>query len=41
LVAECTIEEEMADMLFNKGQIIDAVLDAGRVVNTLDLKVHN
>jgi len=41
LVAECTIEEEMADMLFNKGQIIDAVLDAGRVVNTLDLKVQN
>jgi len=40
LVAEGTIEEDMADMLIGKGQVLDAVLDAGRVVNTLDLKIE-
>jgi SWI/SNF-related matrix-associated actin-dependent regulator of chromatin subfamily A-like protein 1 len=39
LVAEGTIEEEMADMLISKGQVLDQILDAGRVVNTLDLKL--
>jgi SWI/SNF-related matrix-associated actin-dependent regulator 1 of chromatin subfamily A len=39
LVAEGTIEEDMADMLIGKGQVLDAVLDDGRVVNTLDLKL--
>lgn len=40
LVAEGTIEEEMAEMLIGKGQVLDAVLDAGRIVNTLDLKIQ-
>lgn len=40
LVAEGTIEEEMADMLISKGQVLDAVLDNGQVVNTLDLKIN-
>lgn len=39
LVAEGTIEEDQADMLIGKGQVLDAVLDDGRVVNTLDLKI--
>jgi len=39
LVAEGTIEEDMADMLIGKGQVLDSVLDDGRVVNTLDLKI--
>lgn len=39
LVAEGTIEEDMAEMLIGKGQVLDAVLDDGRVVNTLDLKL--
>ena len=39
LVAEGTVEEEMADMLISKGQVLDAVLDDGRAVNTLDLKL--
>jgi SWI/SNF-related matrix-associated actin-dependent regulator 1 of chromatin subfamily A len=40
LVAEGTLEEDMAEMLIGKGQVLDAVLDAGRVVNTLDLKIE-
>jgi SWI/SNF-related matrix-associated actin-dependent regulator 1 of chromatin subfamily A len=40
LVAEGTIEEDIADMLISKGQVLDAVLDAGRVVNTLELKLE-
>lgn len=39
LVAECTIEESISEMLFNKGQVLDAGLDAGRQVNTVDLSV--
>jgi len=39
LVAEGTIEEDMADMLIGKGQVLDAVLDNGRVVNTVDIKI--
>ena len=39
LVAEGTIEETMADMLISKGQVLDAVLDAGRVVNAVDLRI--
>jgi len=38
LVAENTIEELMADMLFSKGQVLDAGLDGGAVVNTVDLR---
>jgi SWI/SNF-related matrix-associated actin-dependent regulator 1 of chromatin subfamily A len=37
LVAECTIEESQAEMLFHKGQVLDAALDGGRQVNTVDL----
>ena len=40
LVAEGTIEEDMAEILIAKGQVLDAVLDAGRVVNALDLKIE-
>jgi len=40
LVAEGTVEEDMAEMLIGKGQVLDAVLDAGRVVNTVDLKIQ-
>lgn len=39
LVAEGTIEEDMASMLIDKGQVLDAVLDSRRVVNTVDLKI--
>jgi len=39
LVAEGTIEEEASELIFNKGQILDAVLDAGRVVNAIDLRL--
>lgn len=39
LVAEGTIEEEMADMLISKGRVLDAVLDNGTKVNQLDLRV--
>jgi hypothetical protein len=28
----------MADMLFSKGQVLDAGLDGGAVVNTVDLR---
>lgn len=37
LVAEGTIEEEMSEMLFAKGQILDAVLDGGRVINAIQM----
>ena len=37
LVAEGTIEEMMAEMIFLKGQIIDDILDGGNTVNTIDL----
>jgi len=40
LVAEGTIEESMAEMLIAKGQVLDAVLDNNRVVNTLDLRLE-
>ena len=40
LVAEGTIEESMAEMLIAKGQVLDQVLDAGAVVNTLDLRIE-
>jgi len=39
LVAEGTIDETMAGMLINKGVVIDAVMDAGRSVNTFDLSI--
>ena len=38
LIAEGTIEEEIADMIFGKGMVMDAVLDNGRVVNAIDLR---
>lgn len=38
LVAEGTIEEEIADLIISKALVMDLVLDAGRVVNTVDLK---
>lgn len=41
LVAEFTVEEDMADMIIGKGLVLDAVLDKGDKVNTLDLKVSD
>lgn len=41
LVAEGTVEEDLADMIFYKGQISDAILDAGRTVNTVDLRLDH
>ena len=39
LVAEGTIEEDQADMLFKKGQVSDAVLDGGCLVNAINLRI--
>ena len=39
LVAEGTIEENVAEMIFAKGQILDSVLDAGRTVNAIDVRL--
>ena len=37
LVAEGTIEEDIAELLIAKGMVLDSVLDNGRIVNTLPL----
>jgi SWI/SNF-related matrix-associated actin-dependent regulator 1 of chromatin subfamily A len=37
-VAENTIEEDMAEMILAKGNVLDEVLDAGQVVNSIEIK---
>lgn len=39
LVADNTVENDLSDMIFTKGLSMDAVIDGGRVVNTIDLRV--
>jgi SNF2 family DNA or RNA helicase len=40
LVAEGTVEETMSEMIISKGLVMDAVLDSGEKVNTLDLRIE-
>ena len=39
LVADNTVENDLSDMIFAKGISMDAVIDGGRTVNTIDLRV--